>query len=105
MKKYFLLLSLLLAVKSALAVTAQTRMQNAELLGWVTGDNVCGGHFGDPPIPGGDKPLPPLKSTPVSISANSAQLNYTGISTLSGDVELSQPGRIVNSHQASLVTD
>jgi len=104
MKKY-LLLCVLLATQSAWAATAQNRLQSAELLGWVTGDNVCGGHFGDPPIPGGDKPLPPLKSTPVSISANSAQLNYTGVSTLSGNVELSQPGRIVSAQQANLVTD
>lgn len=106
MKKYFLLLSTLLIAKSAFAVTAQqTRLQNAELLGWVTGNNICGGHFGDPPIPGGDKPLPPLKSTPTTITANGgAVLNYNGISTLS-DVELSQPGRIVTSHQVNLVTD
>lgn len=105
MKKYFLFLLVLLTAKSVLAATAENRLQNAELLGWVTGDNVCGGHFGDPPIPGGDKPLPPLKTTPVTITATGgAELQYNGISTLS-DVELSQPGRIVTSNQANLVTD
>jgi LPS-assembly protein len=105
MKKYFILLAGMLLYKASWAVNSGQKMRDAEMLGWISGNNVCGGHFGDPPIPGGDKPLPPLKTTPLTISANNAELKYTGMSNLSGNVELTQPGRIVTSHEASLTTD
>jgi LPS-assembly protein len=103
MRKYFLLFSGALLCKGAIALSQQDRLEEAQLLGWTSSNNICQGYFGEPPIPGGDKPLPSIKDTPTTITADSSTLKNTGVSTLSGNVQFSQPGRIIHSQQADLV--
>jgi LPS-assembly protein len=86
----------------------ENRLASAKLLGWVGApysQNICGGYFAEPFIPGSAKVLPPLKTTPVTIGADSGALQYTGISTLSGNIVVTQPGRVVTADQANITSN
>ena len=80
------------------------RLEDAHVLGWLPDHSVCEGHFADPIMPGLDDRMLPLKSAPVTITADSSHLEYSGISTLSGQIVLKQPGRFVSADTAHLVT-
>lgn len=78
----------------------------AETLGWVVATEPCshcGGYFMEPVIPGTSVHLPPISSTQTTISSDQGlgHLN-NGISTLSGNLVVTQPGRIVTANQGQL---
>lgn len=78
----------------------------AENLGWVVADEPCshcGGYFLEPVIPGTTAQLPPINTTETTITANSGlgHLN-NGISTLTGNLVITQPGRIVTADKGDL---
>jgi LPS-assembly protein len=76
--------------------------KDAKKLGWTTENNICGGYFIEGDVPQGNLPKD-FKSTPISLEADQGQLLYDGVSSVSGHVSISQPGRIVTSNKASLV--
>ncbi len=78
----------------------------AQNLGWVIASEPCshcGGYFLEPVIPGTSAQLPPITSTETTITANSGlgHLN-NGVSTLTGNLVISQPGRIVTADKGNL---
>lgn len=95
------------------AITHQTSDQNllklAEDLGWRTlapsqcTHCLCGGYFSEPVIPGTSTNLQPITTAKTTFSANSGtgHLN-NGVSTLSGNLIISQPGRIVTADVGQL---
>jgi len=103
MKKYFWSVLILTGISSI--ASADSRLENAKSLGWVTSDNVCKGYFSEPPMPSVKNSVASLKSQPVTITANAGQLKYSGTSVLSGPVIVNQPGRMINANQVSLVTE
>lgn len=85
------------------ALTAHTtdlnRLLLAERLGWVSvqgSHTQCGGYFIEPAIAGSNLKLPPISTTQTTVTADNGlgHLN-NGISTLSGNLVITQPGRIV----------
>jgi len=74
---------------------------DAKKLGWTANDSRCGGYFVEGDIPQGNMPQD-FKSSPVSLEADEGQLVYSGLSSVSGHVSISQPGRIVTSNKANL---
>lgn len=74
-----------------------------ELLGWVPlpeCTNICCGYFKDPLAPYATLTLPPLQTTAVQIHADESQLQQTGPSVLSGDISITQPGRLITANKA-----
>ena len=102
--KYFLLSFLF--ISPAIFAHDDTRMANAELLGWINtpGKNICGGYFSDPYMFGVNSILPPLNSTSVHIHANQGNWLYNGQSVLSGHIVVTQPGRRVSADQVKFDT-
>lgn len=86
----------------------KNRLARAKVLGWInlsSSKSFCGGYFADPYIPESNEIPPAISSTPVTITADSGNLQYQGISTLRGKVLLTQPGRIVSADEADIVMD
>lgn len=83
----------------------------AESLGWealTTAECptcLCGGFFADPIIAGASAILPPMTTAQTTLTAQSGtgQLN-NGLSTLSGNLVIKQPGRIVTADKGTLTT-
>ena len=73
-----------------------------ELLGWVplpACENICCGYYKDPLAPYASLALPPLQTTKVEINANETQIQPTGPSKLSGNISITQPGRMITSSE------
>lgn len=79
-----------------------------ELLGWVplpACENICCGYYKDPLAPFATLTLPPLQTTQVEITANQSQIQHQGPSQLSGNIKISQPGRLITASEASVNRD
>lgn len=95
----------LLAATTASADTANTIPAR---LGWVTvpaTENICCGYYLDPLADFGDKPLPPLTNTPITINAAKGTFQQEGTSILIGQVTLAQPGRLANADRILIHRD
>ncbi len=80
-----------------------------ETLGWVSKPdaNRCGGYYVEPDLHSTDTniSIDSLKTAPFNISANSSDLQQTNISTLRGNVIISQTGRLIQADSAQLIRD
>lgn len=79
-----------------------------ELLGWVPLPecaNICCGYYKDPLAPYATLALPPLQTTEVQIHADESQLQQMGPSLISGDISITQPGRLITANKASINRD
>lgn len=78
----------------------------AERLGWVeqpvTPQNVCGGYYQEEELPDGGGPVLPFDQMPVNITFEEATFRQEGASSLTGDVTLLQPQRVLSSERADL---
>ncbi len=85
--------------------TTDNTLNIPDRLGWVTlpaSQNICCGYYADPLANFGDKPLPPLMNTPVTINANTGTFHQAGTSLLIGNVTLAQPGRLVSADRIAI---
>ena len=86
--------------------TQAQKLLLAQNLGWIVASEPCshcGGYFLEPFIPGTAANLPPITSTQTTITANQGLGQFNnGVSTLSGNVVITQPGRIVTADQGKL---
>ena len=90
---------------SADSKSSKTENDVAAELGWISvpsTENICCGYYLDPLADFGNKPLPPITTTPVTINADTATFHQTGTSILIGKITLSQPGRLVNADKIYL---
>ena len=79
-----------------------------ELLGWVPlpeCQNICCGYYKDPLAPFASLTLPPIQTTSVEIHANQTQIQQTGPSKISGNINISQPGRLITSSEGYVNRD
>lgn len=78
----------------------------AQQLGWVNAANICHGYFLDDPKTLITDWLPPEKAStlPVTLSADKSELSYDGVSTLSGNIRITQQGRTASAQTARLLT-
>lgn len=83
------------------SVYAET-MPLAEILNWQPRNNICYGVFLDPKEVANTVATKSLDQSPMNISAdNTAQLSLGGQSTLSGNVTIHQPGRLLRADKAT----
>lgn len=88
----------LLGIVSAMAkAPAQSPQEDAKQLGWVSADNVCGGYFVSK-----NETQVPFSDSPVTLSADNAELAYNGISTAKGNVKIAQPGKTIVGEKAQI---
>ncbi len=109
MKRFFLLIPLifLLCSGNVFSATKPAFISGniPELLGWVPlpeCQNICCGYYHDPLAPFATLELPPLETTTVNIHADETQFQQTGTSILSGDINISQPGRLITANHAAV---
>lgn len=82
-----------------------TRDQIADIIGWVNANSPnarCAGYYEEPNLfynaPGGLA----LNKSPITITADRTSLSQQAVSTVQGNVVITQPNRQVTAHQASL---
>ena len=80
--------------------------ETAQQLGWIDDSHVqCGGYYRDPLSAFANTTLPPLDTMPVDVNAEQSELHQANASFLRGQVELKQPGRLVNADSVVIKRD